>query len=183
MPCQKDHYLDSLKNRLDQIKQISQIRRQITRIWEDILIAVIISIALQICVCLCVYVCVNFICLFYFILIFLSVLGLRCCTRAFSSCGEQGLLFVALRGLLIVVASLVAEHGLQAQGLQQLQHVGSRGSLTGSREQAWQLWHTGFVALRHVGSSRTRDRTHVSCIGRWILNRCTTGEVPYMLIL
>ena len=29
----------------------------------------------------------------------------------FSSCGEWGLLFVAVRGLLIAVASLVAEHG------------------------------------------------------------------------
>ena len=48
--------------------------------------------------------------LFYFL--FLSVLGLRCCTWAFSSWGEQGLLFIAVRGLLIVVASLVAEHGL-----------------------------------------------------------------------
>ena len=34
--------------------------------------------------------------------------------QAFSSCGEQGLLFVVVRGLLIVVASLVAEHRLQA---------------------------------------------------------------------
>ena len=32
--------------------------------------------------------------------------------RAFSSCGEWGLLFVVVRGLLIVVASLAAEHGL-----------------------------------------------------------------------
>ena len=31
---------------------------------------------------------------------------------AFSTCGEQGLLFVVVRGLLIAVASLVAEHGL-----------------------------------------------------------------------
>ena len=30
---------------------------------------------------------------------------------AFSSCGERGLLFVAMHGLLIAVASLVAEHG------------------------------------------------------------------------
>ena len=30
----------------------------------------------------------------------------------FSSCGERGLLFVAVRGLLIVVASLVVEHRL-----------------------------------------------------------------------
>ena len=29
----------------------------------------------------------------------------------FSSCGERGLLFVAALGFLIVVASLVAEHG------------------------------------------------------------------------
>ena len=44
--------------------------------------------------------------------LFLAVLGLFCCTWAFSSCGEQGLLFVAVRVLLIMVASLVAEHGL-----------------------------------------------------------------------
>ena len=42
----------------------------------------------------------------------MAVLGLRCCTRPFSSCGEQGLLSVVVRGLLIAVASLVAEHGL-----------------------------------------------------------------------
>ena len=43
---------------------------------------------------------------------FLAVLGLRCCTQTFSSCGEQGLLFVAVHRLLIAVASLVVEHGL-----------------------------------------------------------------------
>ena len=47
-----------------------------------------------------------------FIYLFLAALGLRCCAWAFSSCGERGLLFVLVRGLLIVVASLVAEHGL-----------------------------------------------------------------------
>ena len=45
--------------------------------------------------------------------------------RAFSGCGERGLLFVAVCRLLIAVASLVAEHGLQARGLQQLWHAGS----------------------------------------------------------
>ena len=43
----------------------------------------------------------------------MAALGLRCCVRAFSSCGERGLLFVAVHVLLIAVASLVAEHGLQ----------------------------------------------------------------------
>ena len=47
-----------------------------------------------------------------FYLLFLAVLGLRCCTRAFSSCGERGLLWVAVRGLLVAVASLVVEHRL-----------------------------------------------------------------------
>ena len=47
-----------------------------------------------------------------FIYLFLAALGLRCCAQAFSGCGERGLLFVAVRGLLIAVASLVAEHGL-----------------------------------------------------------------------
>ena len=42
----------------------------------------------------------------WFFCVFLAVLSLRCCTRAFSSC------FVAVRRLLIAVASLVAEHGL-----------------------------------------------------------------------
>ena len=49
---------------------------------------------------------------FIFIYLFLAVLGLRCCAQAFSSCGEWGLLFVAVHGLLIAVASLVAEHRL-----------------------------------------------------------------------
>ena len=66
-----------------------------------------------------------FVC-FYFILfiyVFLVVLGLRCCAWAFSSCGERGPLFVAVHGPLIVMASLVAEHRLQACGPQQLWHA------------------------------------------------------------
>ena len=48
----------------------------------------------------------------WFLNLFLAALGLCCCARAFCSCGEWGLLFVALRGLHIAVASLVVEHGL-----------------------------------------------------------------------
>ena len=51
----------------------------------------------------------NFFLKFY---LFLAALGLHCCARAFSSCSEWGLLFVAVRGLLTAVASLVVEHGL-----------------------------------------------------------------------
>ena len=52
--------------------------------------------------------------------------------------------------------------------------------LVGSRVQAQQLWSVGLVAPRHVGSSRTRDRTHVSCIGRQILNHRASREVPLL---
>ena len=49
--------------------------------------------------------------------------------------------------------------------------------------QAQYLWCTGLVPPRHVGSSWTRARTCVPCIGRWILNHCTTREVPICEIL
>ena len=42
----------------------------------------------------------------------MAALGLHCCAQAFSSCGEQGLLFIAACWFLIAVASLVAEHSL-----------------------------------------------------------------------
>ena len=48
----------------------------------------------------------------FFNIYLLAALGLLCCTWAFSSCSERRLLFVVVRGLLIAVASLVAEHGL-----------------------------------------------------------------------
>ena len=43
------------------------------------------------------------------------------------------------------------------------------------------MWHTGLVAPQHGGSSKTRDLTHVPCIGRRILNHCATGEVLMFL--
>ena len=48
----------------------------------------------------------------------MAALGLRCWVWAFSSCSEQGLIFVEVHRLLIAVASLVVEHGLQAHRLQ-----------------------------------------------------------------
>ena len=49
-------------------------------------------------------------CLFFlrFIYLFMVALGLGCCAGAVSSCSEQGLLFVVVLGLLVLVASLVA---------------------------------------------------------------------------
>ena len=88
----------------------------------------------------------------------MAVLGLHFCARAFSSCGKRGPLLIAVRGPLTFAASPVAEHRLQTR---RLSSCGSRGP----------------VAPRHVGSSQTRARTRVPCIGRQILNHCATREV------
>ena len=103
-----------------------------------------------------------FIILFFnkFIYLFLAVLGLHFCVRAFSSCGKWGPLFIAVRGLLTIAASLVADHRLQT----------CRLSSCGSRAQ----WH--------VGSSQTRGRTRVPCIGRQILNHCAPGKTFIILL-
>ena len=47
----------------------------------------------------------------------MAVLALRFCARAFSSCGRWGPLFIAVRGPLTIVASLVPEHRLQTRKL------------------------------------------------------------------
>ena len=63
----------------------------------------------------------NFFCFFkkinLLIYLFLAVLGLRCCARAFSSCGKRGPLFIVVRGPLTVAASPVVEHRLQMRRL------------------------------------------------------------------
>ena len=94
---------------------------------------------------------------------------LRCGARAshwggFSCCEAQAL---------DVRASVVVVHGLSSCGLRAQQLW-----LVGSRAQAQQLWRMGLVAPRHVGSSWTRAQTCVPCVGRRILNHCTTREAP-----
>ena len=88
----------------------------------------------------------------------MAVLGLRFCARAFSSCGKWGPLFITVRRPLIIVASRCGAQAPDAQ--------------------AQQLWLMGPVAPRHMGSSQTRARTRVPCIGRQILNHCATREAP-----
>ena len=105
-------------------------------------------------------------------------------------------IFVAVRGLSLVAVSggysLLRCAGFSLSCFLLLQSVGSRHAgfsscgtwarqlwLAGSRAQAQQLWHTGLVAPWHVGSSRTRARTRVPCIGTWILNHCATREALY----
>ena len=105
------------------------------------------------------------------------MLGLRCCARAFSSCGKRGLLFVAVHGLLTVGgfsccgaralgtrAKVVVAHGLRSCGARALERR--------------LLWCAGLVTPQHVGSFQTRARTRVACIGRRVPNHGATGEAP-----
>ena len=61
--------------------------------------------------------------IYLFIYLFMAVLGLRFCARAFSSYGKWGPLFIAVRGPLTIAASLVVEHKLQTH---RLSNCGSR---------------------------------------------------------
>ena len=102
--------------------------------------------------------------------------------------------FVAARGLSLVAASggysslrcagfsfwwllLLRSTGSRCMGFSSYGTWAQQLWLTGSRAQAQQLRRTGLVAPWHVGSSWTRARTPVPCIGRWILNHCATREV------
>ena len=76
-------------------------------------------------------------CLILFIYLFMAVLGLRFCARAFSSCGKQGPLFIAVHGPLTIAASLVVEHRLQTR---RVSNCGSRAQLLRSM---WDLPRPG----------------------------------------
>ena len=81
---------------------------------------------------------------------------------AFSSCDDQGLLYCG---------ALVSHYCSFS-----LQSIHSTVS-TFSSCSVWvhPLWH--------VGSSQTRDWSHIPCIGRQILNHWTTREIPPSIIL
>ena len=72
-----------------------------------------------------------------FIYLFLAVLGLRFCVRAFSSCGKRGPLFITVHGPLTIAAFVVAEHRLQTH---RLSSCGSRAQLLRSM---WDLPRPG----------------------------------------
>ena len=95
-----------------------------------------------------------------YIYLFLAALGPACCAGAFSS-SEQGLLSSCR--FLIVVASLLAEHGLLAHGLQ------------------W-LWFRGLDGLVISGIFQTRDQTCVPCVDRWLFNHWTTRGVQMFFV-
>ena len=100
--------------------------------------------------------------------LFMAMLALRCCAQAFSSCNNWGLFFnCSVRWLLL----------LQSMGSKSLSFTscGSWPSVVGA--QGVSFCGMGLIALLHIESSKTRDRTHVAYIDRLILNHWTTREV------
>ena len=97
---------------------------------------------------------------FWILFIFLIALGLSCWARDFSSCGDQGLLFIVKRRLLIVVASLVAylAHALGTQAsvvvVHGLSHSVACGIFLDQELNPRPLiyWQADFYPLYHQGS-------------------------------
>ena len=113
-----------------------------------------------------------------------AALGLRCCAQVFSlvvASGGYSLLWCvgfSLQWLLLLRSTVSRSTGFSSCGTRAQQLW-----LVGSRAQAQQLWCTGLVAPRHVGSSWARARTCVPCIGRRILNHCATREVLIVVLI
>ena len=92
-----------------------------------------------------------------FIYLFLAVLGLRFCARAFSSCGKRGPLFIAESGPLTVAASPVAEHRLRRAGSVVVAHELSCSAACGilpdqGSNPCPPHWQADSQPLRHQGS-------------------------------
>ena len=105
-----------------------------------------------------------------FVSLFLAVLSLACCA-GFSLAATSG---EAVLGLLITVASLVAEHRLWAPRLLE-------SSSCGPWTLDLRLNHCGACTWLHVESSPTRDRTRGSRTGRWMLYHRAIREALSLL--
>ena len=99
-----------------------------------------------------------------------------------SSLLRAGFLQLQRAGLLFAGARASHCGGFFCCGAQAIDTWVQQLWLASSRARAQQLWRMGLVAPRHVGSSRTRARTHVPCIVRQILNHCATREVPLSIL-
>ena len=116
--------------------------------------------------------CFNYCCFFFFLILiaftksiylFFIAKDLCCYTWAFSSYSWWGLLSICGVGCSLRWLPLLWSMGFRAQ--------------------AQRLRHTGFVIPWHVGSSQTRDQTHVPCVDRWIPMHCATRKVLCLFII
>ena len=101
----------------------------------------------------------------------LAAPGLHCCEQVFSSCDELGLAFLAIKGLLMAAASLVAEPWLQGTWAQSPQHMGLVAAVHGlSCPVACGIFPNPGLNLC------------VPCIGRQVLKCWTTRDAQLLLL-
>ena len=115
---------------------------------------------------------------------FFVALGLCCSAWAFSSCHEQGLLFIALHcSAQVSLCSGFSYCGAEALDAQA--SVAAAFGLSNFSKWARSGDTQASVAPRHVESSETRDRTTVPCIGKQILVHLPqrSPSVPWPQIL
>ena len=93
-------------------------------------------------------------------IISLTALGLCCCMWTFSSCIEQGLLSSCCAR--VSHCSGFSCCRVQLLGCTGFSSCGAQAQLPCGMESSW-----------------IRDQTHISCVGKWILNHGTTREVPF----
>ena len=91
-------------------------------------------------------------------LVHLWLLSVSITAPGLSLVAAAGGLFVAGARVFLLASLLLGRVGPRAHGLQ------------------W-LWHMVSAAPQRVGSSWTREETHVFCVGRQILNHWTTRDV------
>ena len=95
----------------------------------------------------------------FFRLVCLAVLGLHSCADFFLVAASRGYSSLPCAGFSLLWLLLLRSTGFRARGLS-----------------SW-----GSAALWHVGSSQTRGRIHVSCVGRWVLYHWATREALSIL--
>ena len=115
----------------------------------------------------------------------MTVLSLRFCARAFSSCGEWGPLFIAVRGPLTVAASPAAEHRLQTRRLS------SCGSRTQPLRGMWDPPRPGLEPVSPASAGRLSTTAPpgkplyrlflILCFSIWILR--SAGHIPWKICM
>ena len=130
-------------------------------------------------VCVCIYIHIYMdVCVhksIYKIYFIFDYSGSSLLHRRFSSCNELGLLFSC---------GSLCSTGFSLWWLLLLWNTGSRHTgFSSCSSWAQQLWCMGLAAPWQVKSSQTRNQTRVPCIGTWILNHWTTGEIPFLFHL
>ena len=132
-----------------------------------------------------------------FIYLFMAVLGLRFCARAFSSCGKRGPLLIAVRRPLIIAASLLLwSTGSRRTGSVIVAHGPSYSAACGifpdqGSNPCPLHWQADSQPLRHQGSptlyiffsliyfkivplqSWTNEMTFTSCLNSLIFRFCS----------